>query len=555
MPVRVAILGGGVAGMSAAHELIERGYQVAVYEKQPVIPGGKARSLPVPASGVGGRKDLPAEHGFRFFPGFYRHLPDTMSRIPYKATKRVSDNLVPAPDSLLARIGTDEIHFPTHFPQNLNDLYLAFRFFFRFGKTFGIPVPEIIFFIGKLLVLMTSCEERRFAEYESLSWWDFIEADNHSANYRQYLADKMSRSLVAVQPRDLSTRTGGYILLQFFYDFSIPGTALDRVLNGPTNDVWIDPWLEYLRSKGVEYHKDATVEAIQCTGTHIKGVTVREQGAQQAVDADFYITAMPVEVITPLITDAMKNADPQLARLAALQYRSMNGILFYLKRDIPIVAGHTNYTDAPWALTSISQPQFWPGVNLAGYGDGTTAGILSVIISDWNTPGLLIQKPACKCTQDEIIQEVWYQLKQHLNDGPVPILNDADLVRVFLAPSIVFPAPDQPKSAEPLLINTICSWGNRPEAITRIENLFLAADYVRTYTDLATMEAANEAARRAVNGILMATGSTADRCDVWPLPEPILFAPERELDRLLFRLGLPHRFPKALLDVVSRIAE
>ena len=37
-------------------------------------------------------------------------------------------------------------------------------------------------------------------------------------------------------------------------------------------------------------------------------------------------------------------------------------------------------------------------------------------------------------------------------------------------------------------------------------NLFLAADYVRTYTDLATMEAANEAARRAVNGILKASG-------------------------------------------------
>ena len=36
----------------------------------------------------------------------------------------------------------------------------------------------------------------------------------------------------------------------------------------------------------------------------------------------------------------------------------------------------------------------------------------------------------------------------------------------------------------------------------RIPNLVLAADYVRTHTDLATMEGANEAARRAVNAIL-----------------------------------------------------
>ena len=56
-------------------------------------------------------------------------------------------------------------------------------------------------------------------------------------------------------------------------------------------------------------------------------------------------------------------------------------------------------------------------------------------------------------------------------------------------------------------MNTKGSWADRPDATTRIPNLFLAADYVRTYTDLATMEGANEAARRAVNGILDATHS------------------------------------------------
>ena len=48
-PIRVAVLGGGVAGMSAAHELAERGFEVDVYERQPVYVGGKARSVDVPA--------------------------------------------------------------------------------------------------------------------------------------------------------------------------------------------------------------------------------------------------------------------------------------------------------------------------------------------------------------------------------------------------------------------------------------------------------------------------------------------------------------------------
>lgn len=35
MSKKIIILGGGVAGMSAAHELSERGYSVEVYEKRP----------------------------------------------------------------------------------------------------------------------------------------------------------------------------------------------------------------------------------------------------------------------------------------------------------------------------------------------------------------------------------------------------------------------------------------------------------------------------------------------------------------------------------------
>jgi uncharacterized protein with NAD-binding domain and iron-sulfur cluster len=62
MAPTVAVLGGGVAGLSAAHELVERGFDVGVYEARELF-GGKARSFGVPGSGSGGRADLPAEHG------------------------------------------------------------------------------------------------------------------------------------------------------------------------------------------------------------------------------------------------------------------------------------------------------------------------------------------------------------------------------------------------------------------------------------------------------------------------------------------------------------
>src|SRR5688572_13111268 len=56
-PREVAILGGGMAGLAAAHEAIERGFKVTVYE--PVRLGGKARSIPVPGSKSAGRRPLP----------------------------------------------------------------------------------------------------------------------------------------------------------------------------------------------------------------------------------------------------------------------------------------------------------------------------------------------------------------------------------------------------------------------------------------------------------------------------------------------------------------
>lgn len=74
------------------------------------------------------------------------------------------------------------------------------------------------------------------------------------------------------------------------------------------------------------------------------------------------------------------------------------------------------------------------------------------------------------------------------------------------------------------MVNTAGSLQYRPEAFTEVPNLFLASDYVKTYTDVACMEAANEAVRRAVNAVLDRVGSTTARASVWPLKEPDFLA-------------------------------
>jgi hypothetical protein len=107
--------------------------------------------------------------------------------------------------------------------------------------------------------------------------------------------------------------------------------------------------------------------------------------------------------------------------------------------------------------------------------------VISVDISAWAAPSSRTGKRARDCeSADEVLDEVWHQLATGLGSA----------------------APDR-------------------------------AD-VRTATDLASMEGANEAARRAVRGILRRHGRRLDTCPIWPLSEGRALELAQRADRLLF---------------------
>src|SRR5918992_872149 len=279
----VAVLGGGVAGLSAAHELAERGFSVTVYEQRDA-PGGKARSMPVPGSGTGGRADLPAEHGFRFFPGFYRHLPDTMGRIPHGG-RTVKDHLVGATRILFAQAGgPNELIAPAHLPESIDDITVALRFLKEASSQVGVPPQEYAVLAERLVTLLTSCDERRHEQWELRSWWEYTGAERRSAAFQRFLADGLTRTLVAARGREMSARTGGMILVQLVMDLTRAGGRADPVLDAPTSEVWIDPWVEHLRSRGVELQLGAPVDALHVKDGRLDGATV----AGERIAADVY---------------------------------------------------------------------------------------------------------------------------------------------------------------------------------------------------------------------------------------------------------------------------
>ncbi|CAH8771736.1 hydroxysqualene dehydroxylase [Paenibacillus dendritiformis] len=532
----VVVLGGGIAGMSAAQELMERGFHVTVLESRR-IPGGKARSMPVPGTGTEGRRDLPGEHGFRFFPKFYKHVTDTMKRIPYQGGRRsVYDNLIEGTNLGLAFFDRPMQPFLTEFPQSISGWRTLLKSLFR--NNLNLSEHDIDHYVSALWKVLTSCDERRLLDYQRVSWWDFLQAEKQSPEFR-HIFTGLTRILVAARAREVNACTVGTVGATIMLDMVLPGGSADRLLNGPTNDVWINPWLNYLRQGGVDYRFGAKVEHIHCEDSRIQGVTVTENGQSRRVTADYYLAALPVEVMTELLNDGLLAGDPLLGGLIELakNVEWMNGVQFYLKEDVPIIHGHVIYMDSPWALTSVSQAQFWPEFRLSDYGNGQVRGIISIDVSDWKVPGILYGKPAMECTREEIKAEVWEQIKRSLNQDKI-VLSDDMLVEWNLDEDIQF-EEGRATNSEPLLVNHVNTWNLRPNAYTAIPNLFLASDYVRTNTDLATMESANEAARRAVNCILERAGSDASPCKIWDMYDYPILSAWRSNDRARFHKGLP----------------
>ncbi|MEM7101289.1 MAG: FAD-dependent oxidoreductase [Pseudomonadota bacterium] len=581
---KVIVIGGGVGGLSAAHMLVNRGFDVEVYERH-CVPGGKARSYGIAGTGTDGRQDLPAEHGFRFVPAYYRHLPQTMEEIPYWDTgETVEDQLIQVRHESFTRFTAPPMIFPSKLPTSFIGWFHLYRQMKRQNPP-KLKISELIFYTLRIWQVFSSCHERRDVQYEQIDWWQFVGAETKSANYRNYLAN-MSRTLVAANPHYVSTRTNGNSWLQMILGMWKPKP--DRILKGPTNEMWIYPWLHYLLGKGVKYFvnaeaveylsEDGTMrgvrftqapkqpkyagpqELVQVLDCDRYGITKCEPVTLDVVTGDEYVSAVPVERMAKIITQppeasapfkvnwqAIAEQDKDLQKIQQLAYsvQNMNGIQFYLRptpgqMEAPNQMGHSINADSPFALTAIFQGHYWPDIDLSQYGNGDVTNILSVDISDWTTgQGRIYHKVAQDCTREQIKEECWEDIKTCLRLSKTAHLDDGNLVEACLDFDIAAD-PHQPyRNDEPLLVSRVNTHRLRPAASTRIDGLYLASDYVDTYTDLATMEGANEAARRAVNAILTKHGISTGHLGVYPLEEPEIFKPFRDYDEKRFKQGKP----------------
>lgn len=535
---KVAVFGAGVAGLTAAHELKLRGYEVHVYERRdPTDPyssearsvGGKARTqYSEPIAGAGA---MPGEHGYRFFPAWYSNVIDTMKRIPTEDSvdpipslfdeidhNVAEQHLIVSPAVGVARRNQPMSRSPQGGPESLWEVAEAVNYLFNeFGGMTGADILQVGTKLGGYW-FRGPIEKLRF---DGVSFWDFIDGPSLSVS-AQELVKSLPVMLVAMKPEQGSARTLSDILFLMSTD-QFSGEPPHRILNGPTTVKWLEPWFRWLKEElGVEFHFG---EAGTLASFDFDAGTGRITGARlssgDTVTADHYVCALPIERVQAVINNDMRTAAPDLDALCTIRVTActgwMVGMQLYLGTDEPLIDGHVTFNDSAWVMSAISQKQFWKfGSNFTSEaGGGVANGIISIDISQWfGVNGPQHGKPASETPKSELLEDVVAQIQEtQLQSGNLISL---DVIGSHLDNDLV-PASGRSLATNdsPLLIHPPCLWGYRPNAWTGIENLLVASDYVRNLADLATMEGANEAARRAVNAILARAGvPAAEWCDV-----------------------------------------
>jgi uncharacterized protein with NAD-binding domain and iron-sulfur cluster len=473
---------------------------------------------------------LPGEHGFRFFPSFYRHLFDTMGRIPISDDdgdgvlrehgRTVLDNLV-APTSQGVAYehprGTVDVHrrAPRSFREFVEQVVEVFE-----GT--GVTPADTMQMQRALLRYMTSCSERR-KEYEAVSWWDFIGASELSAA-AQYHIERDPQTLVAMRARESDARTMGNISVQLMLDQLGQGEQTDRTLRGPTTTAWLLPWRRYLVRQGVEFVRGRITRITQSANRVVVVVEEPPPDADpadvdvtwtsKALDLDYYVVATSAETAKQVMkTSGLVYAScPACAKIAELDLGHpdtakpgglvghMSGIQFYFRSEVSFLFGHVVYADSDWGLSSIAQPQFW--TTRLGWWSGFR-GLISVDIGDWSTKSRYTKKSAWESTPEEIAVEVWRQITAtrtgDLPERPLYFHIDDN---IEFDPTTKLPV----RNRSPLMINPPGTYEQRPgpPGAYHLHNgqLVFAGTYMQTFTRLTTMEAANESARHAVAAIL-----------------------------------------------------
>ncbi|PNH06724.1 Zeta-carotene desaturase, chloroplastic/chromoplastic [Tetrabaena socialis] len=300
--LRVAIVGGGLSGLSTAVELLDQGHEVDIYESRAWI-GGKVASF----------TDKDGNHiemGLHVFFGCYFNLFRLMAKCG------VLENLL--------------VKEHTHtFCNNDGDVReLDFRFFLN-GLKIGAPFHGLKAFfttpqlepldkLANSLALGTSPIVRALIDPEGgmqdirnlddISFTKWFTSHGGSMNSIKRMWDPIAYALGFLDCDNISARC----MLTIFQFFATKTDAsVLRMLNGSPAERLLKPIADYVTARGGRIHtragcREVMYETAADQTTRVTGLRIGNVGRERLITADAYVAALDVPGIKRLLPPAWR---------------------------------------------------------------------------------------------------------------------------------------------------------------------------------------------------------------------------------------------------------
>jgi 15-cis-phytoene desaturase len=307
----VIILGGGLAGLTAAKRLIEKGFSVHVLEKRDIF-GGKVSSW----------KDEDGdwiESGTHCFFGAYDVLYDLMKEIgAYDSILWKKHELTYTLDKgERFTFGTWNTFSPLHLtPAIIKNGYFTFS--------------EMVTFV-KALVPLVLKKDKYPPTQDHITFAEWANAHGIKDRFLEKMYRPMALALKFIPPEEITAKI---ILDVTEVFFRIPDASLMGFLKGSPQEHLIGPLVEDVKSKGAILETGVAVKKIMYDGQKVTGV---ELGDGEVLGADYVISALPIHNLNQVLPADMAQKHAELSVLRHFKGVPVISVqIWYDKKITPI---------------------------------------------------------------------------------------------------------------------------------------------------------------------------------------------------------------------------
>jgi uncharacterized protein with NAD-binding domain and iron-sulfur cluster len=522
------IFGAGIAGLSAAHELVRLGYDVSVYEATDK-PGGFFRSSRL-------RQDnMPSEYSWHGMGPWYHNTFDLMKTIPFSEKGSIYDLALSRSIAFGIFPDTDKAEF-------YDEGFKSIPKMFRMNKW------EFIKSCYLMLKLWTSNNRSKiiYAKLNAAQTWKPLLKEKAYKTWRSCFGPWIGSDWSKVS---LHT-TGDFFRKQLttkpahFHKADQDGPAWTQgagdgwlLLKGPSSEYWFNPWVKYLEEKGVKFFWEKALTKLESDGSKI----VSALCGDERIQGDIYLLA-----INPFMTADILSETPALEmqeELKLFKPLTQNGphtqvsfrLAFAEEIKFPRERTAVIVCDSEFDLTLFAEEQVWGkevdlGQNIKSIWTGTSC-ISSV-------PGRIYHKPVNNCTKEEFLEEVKAQIMScGALDELIREANHGKGLKEFLIIEAevwhewVF-SREGIKPLQPKWVNTTKTQAYLPDQKTPVSNLFLAGAHTNTQAQVWSIEGAVESGRRAAKAI-------DDRVEVLDQYRPLWIRCLSRIDDVFYSMKAP----------------